>query len=68
MIEQGERDTNEREEKVEREEMGVCRRMTWFNDVQDIVCHNTKRNNDTLTCFNTVDTSEDIDCIGAKDA
>jgi len=42
--------------------------MTWFQNIQDIICNDTGCDDNALTCLNSVDSGKDIDGIRAKDA
>ena len=48
--------------------MSVRGRMIWNSNVQQIVETDTYCDDDTLTCFNPIYASKNIDRIGAKDA
>ena len=66
MIQKAQGNANKWEQEVQRKEMSIRCWVTRFPDVQDIVGNNAKRNDNTLTNFNSIDPRQDVDCISAK--
>lgn len=67
--EQGAGDTEERQQEVEREQVGVGGRVRVGRDqVQGIVEDEEQRNHNGLEHFNSVDARQDVDAVGTEDA
>jgi hypothetical protein len=46
--------------------MGIHCRMTWLNDIQQVIYNNAKCYYHTLANFKSIDAGKDIDCVGAE--